>query len=266
MTIPKAVKSKVQSWPVLAIFGLSALIAVGAGFAASLPVWNISEVRIYGNDYLSVESLDQAAETARGQNIWFLKRGRLRQQIKRLIPVQEVRFGFAFPGTLIVRIREKKPYLLLDQPPELLVADSAGQVLAGASAAGGEPADFGQRPELLALPLVRGLPPLARGQRLPAADWPALVEISSAWQGSRPDLPIIIQLEPGGYVLVIADSLPVRLGADRLKQKMADLAAILGSEPAPLERFASLDLRFPENYVVKYRPDGNFSQGQDRLP
>lgn len=266
MTIPKEARPKIRVWSPLALIGLLALAAVGAGLAASLPVWNISQIRVSGTDYLSAEAVSSAAEAAQGQNVWFLRRARLRRQIKKLIPVREVKFGFAFPGTLIVKISEKKPYLLIDQSPELLVADGAGQIIAGASAAGSDPVDFAQRSDLLALPLVRGLPPLARGQYLPAAAWPALVEIIGAWQRSRPGLPIIIQPDRGGYLLILADSLPVRLGAERLTQKMADLAAILDSEPAPLEKFADLDLRFPENYVVKYRPDGNLSQGQDRLP
>lgn len=258
---------KGKTWPVFLIFGILVLAGCASGFLISLPGWNIERIEIAGSDYIPPEAISDLVGSSRGQNIWFLRRASLARSVRQLTPVKKVWFGFAWPATLVVKIEEKTPYLRLEQISGLAVVDDQAQLIAqitpDAATAGGESghSDFAPRPEFLSLPLVKGLPQLVEGQSLPVETWSKLREIISAWKKYFSSYPLGIQVsQEDQYQLILADTLPVKLGSDHLGQKLEDLPAILGSAAVPLEKFAYLDLRFPENYVVKYRADGSQQQ------
>lgn len=251
-----------RRFPWLPSFLLLAVLGVLAGFFLALPVWTISQIRIEGTDYLPPELVSQAAEGARGKNSWFLNRARLRQEVMNLAPIREVKFWFLVPGTLVIRIRERTPYLLIEQGPVLAVADDAGLVIALIKD-DGSAEEFITRPELFTLPLLKTKLEAASGRQLPPDLWDKLTLIITGWQKSLSGYSLIVQpAESGNFNLILADTLPVRLGRDNLGQKIEDLKAILDSEPEPLTKFSVIDLRFGENYVVKYRTYGPEMQGE----
>lgn len=115
--------------------GIAALILVGllfAGWAVAVksPLFGVREVRVQGNIRLSAEEVEALAGVADGANLLTVGLGRVAAAVESDPWVRRATVVRDFPGTLVVRVREREPAGWVGDPDGGVIVSTDGVALA----------------------------------------------------------------------------------------------------------------------------------------
>ncbi|MEO8217211.1 MAG: FtsQ-type POTRA domain-containing protein [Acidobacteriota bacterium] len=201
----------------------------------------ITHVEILGSDHVSPSDLALLAGRYRGRNLFKMEIAGIRSDFAALPWVEHIAIGKKLPGTLTIRIFERKPAALLMERGVLRYVDRDGVVIAPLSAAVGNPE----------LPLVA----VESRQELPA-----LMHFLTELRDGDPLLfARVSEIRPvdGGGVRIFERELRtfviLQTASDLEKWKtLYPLVSGDGYAPSSIEY---ADLRFQDRIVIKPRGD-----------
>ncbi|MEX0979882.1 MAG: FtsQ-type POTRA domain-containing protein [Gemmatimonadota bacterium] len=216
---------------------------------AHVELFRVSDFQVVGSRYLSDEEAVAAVAVPSGASVWDdLEPFAARLRAHPL--VQDARVERKLPGTLVLRVVEREPVVLMPTPA-LVPLDAGGRML---------PID----PALhrLDLPLIQ--PFRASGTtELTPAEIRALVEEMARLTVAEPDFMMRVSeaaYDPRGDVRVrLADpEIEVYFRAPLSPQRLLEGLAALGdaTERRPPDRISAIDLRYADQVVVRFSPNG----------
>lgn len=223
------------------VFGLPAL--------RDAPIFRLSRVEVTGTRLLAPHQVLASARIAPDESVWDGPE-RWRAGVLRQRAVADVEVTRRFPGTLRLRVREKRPAALVE-------AGALRPVTAGGELLPLDPARIE-----MDLPLLR-LRQAPAGERI--ADPDDRILLAEVGRLSRLDpalLADVSEIEPAGrgelLLRLITPALVVRLpagvGAGRIAELRATLAELAGRSVGRDAAGFWLDLRYDEQIVVRPLP------------
>ena len=196
-----------------------------AGFA-------VVEVTVAGAERTSTADAYAALDVERGQSIFAVNPAEARARLLDLPWVGDAEVRRTLPGTITIRLIEKRPFALWQSGKSIVVIERSGAVITDA--------DTGGFDHL----------PLFAGERAPEAAAPFLDAV-------RPHRAVLARLQTiqrmgeRRWDLLLAGGVTVKLPEEGWESQLAELEMLI-VEKAILERdIEMIDLRYPDNYVFK---------------
>jgi cell division protein FtsQ len=157
-----------------AVAGVLMIVAWAAFWS---PLLDVRSIRVIGGRHTHAAQVASIARLDEGANLLLLSTSRVAARARALPWVKSARVDRKLPGTLVVRIRERRPALVLSLGAARWTMDATGRVLApgavqrglpvlsGSALAGIRPGARPASPQLTsALRAYRSLPPNVRAQ------------------------------------------------------------------------------------------------------
>lgn len=239
--------------------GLAGLGAAGH-WALTSPRFGVAHVDVVGARWLSAEQVAEASGIEAGESIWQLDTRAAAERVRALAWVKEAEVARRLPNRVVVTLREREPYALV-QVGRVHWVDAAGVDLGPAPR--GVPAGHA---------VLSGVAPEALGapSREPAAEVAAGLAMLRALEAGPGELrPRVSEIFLGGEspVLVLVDGVEVRLGPTDWEARLARLVGVLAQLEAARETVTAIDLRFRDQVVLKTgRDDAARSSAAGRAP
>lgn len=101
-------------------------VATGCLFA---PTFNITEVRASSGDKVTAQEILTLANIMEGTNIFRINDSKIEDQIETLSYVKEADIYREFPGTIILKVEERKPYAIVKYLESFAITDKYGYIL-----------------------------------------------------------------------------------------------------------------------------------------
>lgn len=111
--------------PLMAAVTLSA-VAAGCYYVLTLPALRVEEIKVTGTRLLSHGLVRTDAEPAIGRNILILSKNDIARRVMERPQVREVRVGRVLPGTVVVRVTEREPYVTITNRAGFWLVDKDG--------------------------------------------------------------------------------------------------------------------------------------------
>jgi cell division protein FtsQ len=227
---------------VAAILGLGAL--VWALFFS--PLLNVRDIKIVGASYTPDEEIAEASGLlSRDRNLLLLPTDEVASAVARLPWVADVEVDRMLPGTVRIRVTERKPAMVLSLGAARWTIDARGRVLATDEAAEG-------------LPVLAGVEvgDIEPGLRLKTDEARAgLLTFRSLPRSLRADVVAIFAPTTERISLSLASGTTVRYGAaEQLADKNAVLAQLLQRLAEEGATPAYIDVRVPTSPAVSAAP------------
>lgn len=222
------------------------LISAGAivifGAALWLVFWSpllrVREVVVRGSDHVNAQEVARVAGLDSSDNLLLVSPGSVEDKVGELAWVKHARVNRKLPGTVRVKIVERRPALVLSVQSDRWTLDRFGNVLTEGEAAEG-------------LPVLAGasVPEPRPGSRLQTAEIRSALQ---AWRSLskkvRPRVVAVLAPTPERITLSLADGTQVRFGAaENLDAKNEVLAVLLAQLAAENRSVAYIDVRVPSS-------------------
>lgn len=216
------------------IFLASAAALVWIAFWS--PVLNVNKIQVVGARHSSAEAVRTATELTSEDNLLLVSTGEIAQRVKELPWVGDAKVDRRLPGTVRVRVMERKPAMVLSLESGHWTIDSMGRILDSGASSKDLPSLSG--------PEVGSLRP---GDEL---DAPELTGALKAWRGLPKKLRIrvaaIFAPTVERITFALDDQTIVRYGApEHLAGKNSVLSALLKGLAAQGKRVSYIDVRVP---------------------
>lgn len=246
----RARKRSRRAYWLWAIF-LVILIVGGSAYVATLPIWDIQEVVVNGARMLSPNEIRALAAVPVSENLFFTSFNRSKSNLSKITAIKSFRFYRMPPATVLINIREREPLATIIFPHRAMVIDEEGYII-----------DRNKNislniPNRADLPVVSGISEkrIIKKDHLDPRVSRIITEIITILtpylEGKR------LQLQMGGLAnvsILLDDMLMVRLGkAEDVSRKMEVFEALLPVVAGKWEEVAYIDVRWPDNPVIKYR-------------
>lgn len=229
------------------------LVLIGAGgyYFLSLPLWKITDVAVGGAQMLVPEEIKDLSGVPLSENLFLTSFARTRENLRKITAIKAFSLYRIPPGTVIIKITERKPIAVLVFANKSAVIDEDGYIL------NRNPSLTLNVPNMTELPVISGLgtgeyngeesiDPQA--SRLIAE---IITELSSLL-GSRH-----LQLATGGFDRIsfsLDDILLVKVGRNEdIRRKMEVFRALLPEIEGRWDKVAYVDVRYPETPVIKFK-------------
>lgn len=232
------------------LFFLILLVAFGM-YIASLPIFRISDIVVNGAKMLSAEEIKTLAGIPLSENLFFADFSRARVNLAKIPGVKNFKIYRIPPGTILISLTERKPIATIVFPKRSAVIDEEGYIL-------------NRRdnirlniPNITDLPVISGINEavVVKGEQIDGKTSQLMADIIlklSRFLETRS-----IQLELGGLEnisFLLDDLLQVKLGsASDIKRKMEVFEALLPAIAGKWTRVQYIDVRFPNNPVIKFK-------------
>jgi cell division protein FtsQ len=230
------------------LFGgiLAVVLAVVIAWAAFWsPLVQVRTVRVYGSRHVTGADIRRVARIGSGTNLLLLSTSKVVERVEALPWVRRARVQRSLPGTVRVRIVERRPVLSLTQGSSRWFIDRAGYVIG--------PAEGSHR-----LPTLAGVhdPGLKPGMRLTGA---AGVGALKAWRSLPPKLEsrlaAVLAPTPDAITLSLKDGTTIRYGSPQSAQnKNRVLLALLHKSFVEGRGASYIDVRVPTSPAVARAP------------
>lgn len=225
-------------------------IAVGL-YILSLPIWEIRDVVVNGAKMLSPDQVRGLAGVPLNENLFFTSLDRSKSNLKKIPAVKSFRIYRIPPATILISITERQPIAAIVFPKKSVIIDEFGYIL------NQNPKISLNIPNQADLPVVSGI-----------NEKKALKDKTVDRDVSRVVTEVILKLsrflESGKMHLelgklenisfLLDDLLRVKLGNDqKIKHKMEVFEALLPVISKKWSRVDYMDVRYPNNPVIKYK-------------
>ncbi len=225
--------------------------AIAVYYIMALPIWRIEVISVDGANMLSGDEIRDLSGIPLSENLFLTSFAHARGNLKKIPAIAEFHIYRIPPGTVLIRVRERKPIAVIVFKGRSAIVDSDGFIL------NRNPNLSFNVPNLADLPVVSGIESeeALSAERIDPA-FAALVkdilaELSSQFGSRR------IHLDIGGFQnisLLLDDILRVRIGrGEDIARKMEVFRALLPVISGKWPQVEYVDVRFPDNPVIKYR-------------
>lgn len=227
------------------------LLSIGIYYILALPIWKIQEVVVNGANMLSAAEIKDLSGVPVSENLFLTSFSRVRSNLSKITAIKEFHIYRIPPATVLIRIKERKPIAVMVLQDRSAVVDNEGFIL------NRNPNLTFNVPNMAELPVVMGID-TAEGEGAERID----PHSSRLISGIIPELagPLgsrRIQIEIGGFEnigFLLDDLLRVKIGRDdEIKEKMDVFKALLPVIEGKWEQVEYVDVRFPDNPVIRYR-------------
>ena len=196
-----------------------------AGFA-------VGDISLAGADRTSTADVYAAIGVERGQSIFAVDAAEIRTRLLDLPWVGDAEVRRNLPGSLSIRLIEKRPFALWQSGKSVVVIERSGAVITDADSG-----DFDH------LPLFAGL-----GAPEAAS---AFLDAARPYRAVFARLQMIQRMGERRWDLLLAGGVTVKLPEEGWESQLTELESLI-VEKAILERdIEMIDLRYPDNYVFK---------------
>jgi cell division protein FtsQ len=239
-------------------YGAVLLLVAGIGYGGAkaynyiywLPCFEVSAIRIEGNRVLNPSQIRQLAGLCYQQNIFEVDTDLARDSLEAHPYVKRAWVSRKLPSTICIRVQERSRFALLNSA-SLYVVDEEGVVL--------EELKGVSWPDL---PIINGGPK----QRLPVGKRCASAALEQGLQilkclrearllGDISEVNVRDSYCPLFYTL--REGVEVRLGEGQIKQKLAYMKTVWEDLNARIKEVESLDLRYQDMVVVRFKQPEN---------
>ncbi len=196
-----------------------------AGFA-------VGDITVAGADRTSTAEISAALGVERGQSIFTVDAAEIRMRLLDLPWVGDAEVRRNLPGSLSIRLIEKRPFALWQSGKSTVVIERSGGVITDA--------DSGSFDHL----------PLFAGHGAPEAA-SAFLDAVRPYRAVFARLQMIQRMGERRWDLLLAGGVTVKLPEEGWESQLTELESLI-VEKAILERdIEMIDLRYPDNYVFK---------------
>jgi cell division protein FtsQ len=196
-----------------------------AGFA-------VGDISLAGADRTSMADVYAAIGVERGHSIFAVDAAEIRTRLLDLPWVGDAEVRRNLPGSLSIRLIEKRPFALWQSGKSVVVIERSGAVITDA--------DSGSFDHL----------PLFAGLGAPEAA-SAFLDAARPYRAVFARLQMIQRMGERRWDLVLAGGVTVKLPEEGWESQLTELESLI-VEKAILERdIEMIDLRYPDNYVFK---------------
>ena len=214
------------------ISGAFAAVKNGALSALKETGFAISTVAIEGNERTTPAEIGAALQMRVGDSIFAANPAEARLRLLGLPWVADAEIRRTFPGTIAVRLVEKRPFALWGEGQRMLVIERSGAVITE-----------GERSAFARLPLLMG-----KGAPESAAP---LIDALADGRATKARLIALQRIAERRWDLVLAGNVTVRLPEEGWEKELAELERLI-VEKGVLERdIEMIDLRYPDSYVFR---------------
>ena len=229
------------------------LILAGGGiyYFLSLPLWRITDVSIRGAQMLVPEEIRDLSGVPIAENLFLTSFARTRENLRKITAIRDFSLYRLPPGTVIINITERKPIAVLVFKNKSAIVDESGYIL------NRNPGLTLNVPNMTELPVISGLGTVEYDgeERIDTQASKLIVDIITelaSLLGSRH-----LQLATGGFDKIsfsLDDILLVKVGRNEdVRHKMEVFKALLPEIEGRWDTVAYVDVRYPENPVIKFR-------------
>ncbi|MBN2058617.1 MAG: FtsQ-type POTRA domain-containing protein [Candidatus Saganbacteria bacterium] len=232
-------------------FLFAVFILILGFYILSLPIWQIKEVVVNGARMLSPDEIRTMAAVPVSENLFLAGLGRARENLKKITAIKSFSFYRIPPGTVLINITERRPLATIVLKDRSIIIDRHGYII------NRNPNLTLNIPNQADLPVVSGVEQagLDRAEQVDPAVSALIAEIidklAPYLESKR------MQLELGGLRdinLLLDDILRVKVGeAANVREKMAVFRALLKVISGRWDQVEYVDVRFPDNPVIKYK-------------
>lgn len=232
-------------------FFIFAGILVFGAYLLSLPIWEIKDVAVNGTKLLSAEEIKALAGIPLSENLFFTSFSRARGNLSKITVIENFKIYRIPPGTVLINIKERKPLAAVVFPNKSVIIDKEGYIL------NRNPKISFNIPNEVDLPVISGISEekILKDERIEerAAEVVSniIFKLSYFLESRR------LQLELGGLEKVsflLDDLLRVKVGSAKdIKRKMEVFEALLPVIAGKWSRVEYVDVRYPDNPVIKYK-------------
>ncbi|MEE8638383.1 MAG: FtsQ-type POTRA domain-containing protein [Candidatus Margulisiibacteriota bacterium] len=234
----------------IALLFLVAVIVAGIYFL-SLPIWEIKEVVVNGAKILSDNEMRTLAAIPLSENLFFTRFNRTESNLSKIPAIKSFKIYRIPPATVLINLKERVPIATLIFSKRSVIIDEEGYIL------NRNPNLSLNIPNLADLPVVTGIDEaeIFKADKIDGKTAQVISDIilklSQFLESSR------LQLELGGLEkasFLLDDLLRVKVGdAEKIKRKMEVFGALLPEIAGRWPQVEYVDVRFPDNPVIKYR-------------
>ncbi|MFZ5596346.1 MAG: cell division protein FtsQ/DivIB [Bacillota bacterium] len=219
------------------IFLLAAYVLARSSF------FEVREIRVSGNNFLSREKIIEASEINIGQNIFKLDLKASSQKVKIIPLVKNVEMHRRLPSTVEIVVAERSPLALLPSEAGFIQVDEEGVYLQKGDIAANQ------------MPVITGvayaLP--APGEKIASGELDTALAVVKGLPGDLTERLSEINVTGGQVVLYTLEGIQCRLGLpDDLEQKGEVMLSILGGLKSKGKSIQYIDLSYAGSPVVKY--------------
>lgn len=216
---------------------LSAFILLGS------PLFDVREITVQGNHYISTDKIIKASGIATGTNIFKVNLGQAAQGLKALPLLKDVQLSRRLPGRIVIRVLERQPVALLVWGDRFVQVDGDGVCLQNGNVNGNLP--------LLTGINVRVPPP---GQVVQGGQLPVMLKVIQQLPPSLVrQLSEVHRTAQGQVIIYTLDGVQCRLGSSGdMAGKGAILLQVLDKVHKDGRKIEYIDLSYPGMPVVKY--------------
>jgi len=209
------------------------------------PFFAVKAYEVYGNQRVSKEEIISRMGQ-KGSNIFAFDLDKARKSIEASPWVEKALCERKLPGTIVVRVQERKPLAFVPVHDKIFLIDASGRIL-------GE--DDGSSPSLRAFTGVNE--EVIPGQFLDSQKYGWGLRVLSSLEGISREKVNEVNVQDGDCTLILDDSCKVFLGKEsgELERRLALLESILIDLDRNKEIAEYIDLRF-QKPVLKLRSFG----------
>lgn len=187
--------------PVRAGAMLAVLVSAAAIYGvANSSAFEYTDLRLEGATFTDAAAVEEAIDTARGENLFLLRTGPLAEAVRSLTTVRDATVSVQLPDTLVVGLREREPILVWAVGARRYLVDADGELFARLGEDVPAAADD--------LPIIEdrraASAGLSIGRRLDPVDLDAATRLASVVPsdvGSAADSLAVIVTDANGFVL-----------------------------------------------------------------
>jgi len=228
------------------------VVSILTGFVFSLPIWQVSSVKIAGNNYLPESKIISTARITAGENIFLIDLDEVGSRFLNIIQIKGVKIRRKLPGTIVIEIKERAPFAIAVIGGTTSLIDNEGYIIAK-----GNLGSSIYRLGIAKCPVIRGISKksLEKGIRLNAAD---RIFVRSALDMLSKFMDIgTIQMDVGNredMIIYVEDILKVKIGdQNEIERKTRIIKALLSSVTGKWNKVAYIDVRVPDSPVIRFR-------------
>ena len=240
------------SWYLTWIIIDAIAMAIIAGFIFSLPVWQVRQVEVTGNKYISNEKIIDTAAIPLGNNIFMIDADEVKSNFAKIVQISEIKIRRKLPASIIIEVKERSPFAIVMIGSQTTLIDDEGYIIAkhglGSSV---------YRMEIAGLPVIRGISAgsLRDGQRLSSSDRIFITDTINLLY--RFIDPRTVQIDVGNREdinIFMEDIIKVKIGDTKdIERKIRTLRALLGSAKNKWTKIAYIDIRVPDDPVIRFK-------------
>ena len=227
------------------------LFAIAGLYILSLPIWSIKDVVVNGAVMLSDAEIKTMAAIPLSENLFFTSFKRSRNNLGKITAIKQARFYRMPPATVLINIEERRPIATIIFADKSAIIDPAGYII------NRNPNISLNISNLAELPIVSGVA-ASEVEGTAKVNTKIAMTVTDIINKLSPYLEANkMQIELGGLEdinLLLDDVLRVKVGkAEQIKRKMEVIEGLLTVIVGKWPQVAYIDVRFPDNPVIKYK-------------